>query len=117
MRAEIEECMSEICCPTCGGLRLRREALAVTVGGKNIAEMGDMSINDAMAFVDGLELSDKEKIIAERIIKEIKARLGFLKNVGLQYLSLSRGAATLSGGESQRIRLSTQICASLTGGL
>ena len=115
MRAEIEECMSEICCPTCGGLRLRREALAVTVGGKNIAEMGDMSINAAMAFVDGLELSDREKIIAERIIKEIKARLGFLKNVGLQYLSLSRGAATLSGGESQRIRLATQIGASLTG--
>ncbi|MBP3484276.1 MAG: excinuclease ABC subunit UvrA, partial [Oscillospiraceae bacterium] len=111
----IEECMSEICCPTCGGLRLRREALAVTVGGKNIAEMGDMSINAAMAFVDGLELSDREKIIAERIIKEIKARLGFLKNVGLQYLSLSRGAATLSGGESQRIRLATQIGASLTG--
>ena len=115
MRAEIEECMSEICCPSCGGLRLRREALAVTVGGINIAQMGDMSINEAMDFVDGLELSDRENIIAERIIKEIKARLGFLKNVGLQYLCLSRGAATLSGGESQRIRLATQIGASLTG--
>ena len=109
MRAEIEECMSEICCPSCGGLRLRREALAVTVGGINIAQMGDMSINEAMDFVDGLELSDRENIIAERIIKEIKARLGFLKNVGLQYLSLSRGAATLSGGERQRIAIARAI--------
>ena len=115
MRAEIEECMSEVVCPDCGGQRLRREALAVTVGGINIARMGDMSVIEAMDFIDGLELSEKERIIADRIIKEIKARLGFLKNVGLQYLSLSRGAATLSGGESQRIRLATQIGASLTG--
>ena len=115
MRTEIEECMSEVTCPECHGQRLRKEALAVTVGGINIARMGDMSVIEAMDFVDGLELNEKEHIIADRIIKEIKARLGFLKNVGLQYLSLSRGAATLSGGESQRIRLATQIGASLTG--
>lgn len=115
MRAELEECMSEIMCPDCRGKRLRREALAVTVGGKSIAEMGEMSISEAIEFVDGLELSPKELIIAERIVKEIKSRLGFLKNVGLQYLTLSRGAASLSGGESQRIRLATQIGASLMG--
>ena len=115
MRAEIEECMSEVTCPECHGQRLRKEALAVTVGGINIARMGDMSVIEAIEFVESLELSEKEHIIADRIIKEIKARLGFLKNVGLQYLSLSRGAATLSGGESQRIRLATQIGAALTG--
>ncbi len=115
MRAEIEECMSEVTCPECHGQRLRKEALAVTVGGINIARMGDMSVIKAIEFVESLELSEKEHIIADRIIKEIKARLGFLKNVGLQYLSLSRGAATLSGGESQRIRLATQIGAALTG--
>ena len=115
MRAEIEECMSEVTCPECHGQRLRKEALAVTVGGINIARMGDMSVIEAIEFVESLELSEKEHIIADRILKEIKARLGFLKNVGLQYLSLSRGAATLSGGESQRIRLATQIGAALTG--
>ena len=115
MRAELEECMSEICCPGCHGLRLRKEALAVTVGGKSIAEVSDMSINEALEFVDSLVLTEKETIIAERIIKEIKVRLGFLRNVGLQYLTLSRGATTLSGGESQRIRLATQIGASLMG--
>jgi len=115
MRAEFEECMSEILCPECLGKRLKKESLSVTVGGKTIAEMGDMSISEAIDFVDGLVLTPKEKIIAERIIKEIKSRLGFLKNVGLQYLTLSRGAATLSGGESQRIRLATQIGASLMG--
>ena len=115
MRAEIEECMSEDTCPECHGQRLRKEALAVTVGGINIARMGDMSVTEAIEFVESLELSEKEHIIADRILKEIKARLGFLKNVGLQYLSLSRGAATLSGGESQRIRLATQIGAALTG--
>ena len=115
MRAEIEECMSEVTCPECHGQRLRKEALAVTVGGINIARMGDMSVIEAIEFIESLELSEKEHIIADRIIKEIKARLGFLKNVGLQYLSLSRGAATLSGGESQRIRLATQIGAALTG--
>ncbi len=115
MRAEIEECMSEVTCPECHGQRLCKEALAVTVGGINIARMGDMSVTEAIEFVESLELSEKEHIIADRILKEIKARLGFLKNVGLQYLSLSRGAATLSGGESQRIRLATQIGAALTG--
>ena len=115
MRAEIEKCMSEVTCPECHGQRLRKEALAVTVGGINIARMGDMSVTEAIEFVESLELSEKEHIIADRILKEIKARLGFLKNVGLQYLSLSRGAATLSGGESQRIRLATQIGAALTG--
>ena len=115
MRAEIEECMSEVTCPECHGQRLRKEALAVTVSGINIARMGDMSVTEAIEFVESLELSEKEHIIADRILKEIKARLGFLKNVGLQYLSLSRGAATLSGGESQRIRLATQIGAALTG--
>lgn len=115
VRAELEESMSEISCPECKGLRLRKEALAVTVGGKNIAEVSDMPINEVIAFIDSLSLSEKEQIIAERILREIKVRLGFLKNVGLEYLTLSRGAATLSGGESQRIRLATQIGASLMG--
>ena len=115
MRADIEEVMSEITCPTCGGLRLRKEALAVTVGGKNIAQMSDMSITEAIDFVDSLVLTEKQQIIAAQILKEIKVRLGFLKNVGLQYLTLSRGAVTLSGGESQRIRLATQIGSSLMG--
>ena len=115
MRSELEECMSEISCPACNGLRLRKEALAVTVGGKNIAEVSDMSISEAIDFFSGLKLTDKERIIAERVLKEINVRLGFLKNVGLEYLTLSRGAATLSGGESQRIRLATQIGASLMG--
>lgn len=115
MRAELEECMSEICCPSCKGLRLRREALAVTVGGKNIAEVCDMSISEVIAFIDSLSLSERDLIIADRILKEIRSRLGFLKNVGLQYLTLSRGAVTLSGGESQRIRLATQIGAALMG--
>lgn len=115
MRAELEECMSEICCPTCKGLRLRCEALAVTVGGKNIAEVCDMSISEVISFVESLTLNEKEMIIADRILKEIRSRLGFLQNVGLQYLTLSRGAATLSGGESQRIRLATQIGAALMG--
>ena len=115
MRAEIEECMSETPCKACGGRRLRKEALTVTVGGKTIAEMADMPVGDAIDFVDSLVLTPKERIIAERILKEIKQRLGFLKNVGLDYLTLSRGASTLSGGESQRIRLATQIGASLVG--
>ena len=115
MRAEIEECMSETPCKACGGRRLRKEALAVTVGGKTIAEMADMPVCDAIDFVDSLVLTPKERIVAERILKEIKQRLGFLKNVGLDYLTLSRGASTLSGGESQRIRLATQIGASLVG--
>ena len=107
--------MSETPCKACGGRRLRKEALTVTVGGKTIAEMADMPVGDAIDFVDSLVLTPKERIIAERILKEIKQRLGFLKNVGLDYLTLSRGASTLSGGESQRIRLATQIGASLVG--
>ncbi len=115
MRADIEECMSEVNCPECNGRRLKKTALAVTVGGMNIAEFTELSIFKALEFIDGLELNEKDAMIAERIIKEIKARLGFLVSVGLGYLSLSRSAATLSGGESQRIRLATQIGSSLMG--
>ena len=115
MRADIEECMSETPCPECHGKRLKKTALAVTVGGLNIMEFCDFPVVDALRFVESLVLSEKEAIIAERIVKEIKARLGFLQSVGLGYLSLSRSAATLSGGESQRIRLATQIGSSLMG--
>lgn len=115
MRADIEECMSEIPCPKCGGKRLKPTVLAVTVGGMNIAEFTDLSVVKALDFVNGLTLNEKETIIAERILKEIKSRLGFLQSVGLGYLTLSRAAGTLSGGESQRIRLATQIGSSLMG--
>lgn len=115
MRADIEECMAETPCPDCGGMRLKKTALAVTVGGMNIADFCSLSVFKALEFIDGLKLSEKEQIIAERIVKEIKARLGFLTSVGLGYLSLARSAATLSGGESQRIRLATQIGSSLMG--
>ena len=115
MRADIEECMAEIPCPDCAGRRLKKSALAVTVGGLSIAEFSDLSVIKALAFMDSLELTGNQAIIAERIIKEIKARLGFLQSVGLGYLTLSRAAATLSGGESQRIRLATQIGSSLMG--
>ncbi len=115
MRADIEECMSETPCPDCGGMRLKKTALAVTVGGMNIADFCSLSVFKALEFIDSLELTEKEQIIAERIVKEIKARLGFLISVGLGYLSLARSAATLSGGESQRIRLATQIGSSLMG--
>jgi excinuclease ABC subunit A len=115
MRSDIEECMSEIACPECSGRRLGKSALAVTVGGMNIAEFCELSVSKALEFIEGLSFSEKETIIAERIIKEIKARLGFLTSVGLGYLNLSRSAATLSGGESQRIRLATQIGSSLMG--
>lgn len=116
-KAEIEECMVHTPCKTCGGKRLRREALAVTVGGINIAEMCDMSVFEALDFINKVEttLSPRELKIAELILREIKARLGFLQSVGLSYLTLSRSAGTLSGGESQRIRLATQIGASLMG--
>ena len=115
MRADIEECMAEIPCPDCAGRRLKKSALAVTVGGLSIAEFSDLSVIKALAFMDSLELTGNQAIIAERIVKEIKARLGFLQSVGLGYLTLSRAAATLSGGESQRIRLATQIGSSLMG--
>ncbi len=115
MRAELEECMSETPCPDCGGRRLKKTALAVTVGGMNITEFTDLPVVSALKFIDSLRLSEKDMMIAERILKEIKSRLGFLVNVGLGYLTLSRSAATLSGGESQRIRLATQIGSSLMG--
>lgn len=115
VRQEIEECMSEIPCPACKGRRLRDAVLAVTVGGLSISEFSDLSVIKALDFIDRLELNQKEQLIAERILKEIKSRLGFLRNVGLGYLTLSRSAATLSGGESQRIRLATQIGSSLMG--
>ena len=102
-------------CPDCHGQRLKPEVLAVTVGGKNIAEFSEMSIKEAMEFVENLELSDTDSKIAYQILKEIKARLNFLVDVGLDYLTLSRSAGTLSGGESQRIRLATQIGSSLVG--
>jgi len=114
-KKEIERYMTVVPCTTCHGLRLKKEALAVTVGGKNIAEVCDMSIVDLYDFIDGLDLTETERLIAQLIIKEIKARLNFLKDVGLGYLTLSRSSASLSGGEAQRIRLATQIGSGLTG--
>ena len=102
-------------CPACHGLRLKPEALAVTVGGKNLAEVSNLSIRDCRHFFNHLTLTEKEQMIAQQILKEINARLGFLMDVGLGYLTLSRGAAGLSGGEAQRIRLATQIGSSLMG--
>jgi len=115
VKRELEECMSESPCPACRGRRLRRESLAVTVGGESIDKFCNRSVTDALTFVQGLKLTQSQAMIAERILKEIQTRLGFLQSVGLQYLTLSRGAATLSGGESQRIRLATQIGSSLMG--
>jgi len=114
-RNEIEAYMNECNCPDCKGARLRPESLAVTVGGISIKELCDMSINEELAFFDGLKFNKTEEQIAKPILKEVKARLNFLKNVGLDYLSLSRTAGTLSGGESQRIRLATQMGSALTG--
>ncbi len=114
-RREMEECMSECPCPACQGRRLKRESLAVTVGGSSIYDFTTRSVVDALTFMDGLTLTDTQMMIAERILKEIRSRLGFLRSVGLEYLTLSRSAATLSGGESQRIRLATQIGSSLMG--
>ena len=115
MRRELEDCMSECPCPACQGRRLRKESLAVTVGGLDIDAFCRKSVTQALDFVDHLELTEAQMRIAERILKEIKSRLGFLQSVGLQYLTLSRGAGSLSGGESQRIRLATQIGSSLMG--
>ncbi len=114
-RSEIEAVMSEVECPKCHGKRLKPTSLAVTVGGKNIMELCDLSVSDLLGFFEALELSQRDRMIAGRVIKEIKDRLNFLVNVGLEYLALSRGAATLSGGENQRIRLATQIGSSLMG--
>ncbi len=115
VRYELESYMSQIPCPECNGKRLKPESLAVTVGGLNIAELSDMSVGDALDFIKGIKLTERERMIADRILKEVIERLGFLKNVGLDYLTLSRYAGTLSGGESQRIRLATQIGSYLMG--
>lgn len=115
MRDEITQVMSAISCPNCKGERLKPEILAVTVGGMNISTLCHMSVIQALQFMDGLKLTKKEQIIGEQILKEIKERLSFLQSVGLDYLTLSRSSGTLSGGESQRIRLATQIGSSLVG--
>ena len=115
VREYYESFMEEVPCQSCHGRRLKKEALAVTVGGKNIAEVCDLPINAALSYFEHLELPPKYQAIAKEILKEIKERLGFLNSVGLSYLTLSRRAGTLSGGESQRIRLATQIGSSLMG--
>lgn len=115
MRAELEGCMAEIDCPDCHGERLKKEVLAITVGGLNISEFTRLSITEELEFLDHLELSEKQAMIAESILREVRVRLHFLQDVGLQYLTLARSAGTLSGGESQRIRLATQIGSSLMG--
>ncbi len=115
MKERLQSYMSVKTCPDCKGLRLKPEVLAVTVGGKNIAQISDMSIRDCYDFMDSLDLSEKEILIGAQIIKEIKERLSFLMNVGLEYLTLSRSSGSLSGGESQRIRLASQIGSGLVG--
>ena len=114
-RNEIESYMSSVKCPECGGARLRKESLGVTVGGINIDEFVNKSINEEIEFLDNLQLSERDSMIGEQIIKEIRGRLDFLSSVGLDYLTLARSSATLSGGEAQRIRLATQIGSSLMG--
>ncbi len=115
MKNEIEKLLIEKECPTCHGKRLKKEALAVTVGGKNIHEVSSLSMVELMKFFENLELNNRDQIIAKPIMKELKERVKFLNDVGLNYLTLARSAATLSGGESQRIRLATQIGSGLTG--
>jgi excinuclease ABC subunit A len=115
MRYELEQFMSEHACPECKGRRLGKEALAVTVGGINIADFTEKTVEEALQYMEELELTGKDAMIGDRILKEIKERLGFLQSVGLEYLTLSRNAGTLSGGESQRIRLATQVGSSLMG--
>ena len=114
-KKEIEEYMGECPCPVCHGQRLRSEALAVTVGGKSIYQATELPVDKALAFFEGLTLTETQQMIAAQILKEIRSRLGFLQSVGLSYLTLSRSSGTLSGGESQRIRLATQIGSSLMG--
>ncbi|WP_068323764.1 excinuclease ABC subunit UvrA [Janibacter terrae] len=114
-REKYEGYMREIPCPTCRGTRLKPESLAVLVGGQSIADVSSLSIREAAGFLDTVDFSERERQIAEQVIKEINARLGFLLDVGLEYLSLSRAAGTLSGGEAQRIRLATQIGSGLVG--
>ncbi|MRR54633.1 MAG: excinuclease ABC subunit UvrA [Deltaproteobacteria bacterium] len=115
VREDLEKYMNVMPCPTCEGARLKKEALFVRVGGRNICEISAFSIADALAFFESLSLSEKETEIARRILKELRERLNFLVNVGLEYLSLDRSSGTLSGGEGQRIRLATQIGSSLVG--
>ena len=115
MREEISSYMSSVECPECHGDRLKKEVLAVTVGGINISDFCKMSVVDALSFIEHLDLTEREHMIADRVLKEITERLGFLQSVGLEYLTLSRSASTLSGGESQRIRLATQIGSYLVG--
>ena len=115
MKQAYEEYMSEEICPDCRGMRLKREARAVTVGGKNLPEISDLPLTESREFFCGLKLTDRENMIARQILKEIDARLGFLNDVGLGYLTLSRAAGSLSGGEAQRIRLATQIGSALMG--
>ena len=115
VRRELEETMSQCPCPVCQGRRLKMESLAVTVGGMSIYDFTTLPVNQALRFLDGITLTNTQMMIADRILKEIRERLGFLRSVGLEYLTLSRSAATLSGGESQRIRLATQIGSSLMG--
>jgi excinuclease ABC subunit A len=114
-REKLEQFMRQIPCRACKGARLRPETLAVTIDGKNIAQVTDLSIRDTLAFVDHMDLSEREQMIAERLVKEIRSRLGFLVDVGLDYLTLGRAAGTLAGGEAQRIRLATQIGSGLVG--
>ncbi|MCR4754237.1 MAG: excinuclease ABC subunit UvrA [Lachnospiraceae bacterium] len=115
MKQEYEELMSFTPCTTCGGKRLKRESLAVTIAGKNIYDITTLSIKDLQKFMQGIKLNKTEQIIGKQILKEINSRVGFLVNVGLDYLTLARGASTLSGGEAQRIRLATQIGSGLVG--
>jgi len=115
MKAEYEKYMATLVCPECRGTRYKPETLAVKIGGRNIAEVSEMPISEARHFFDTLTLSEKQQMIADRVLKELHARLNFLLNVGLSYLTLSRAAGTLSGGEAQRIRLATQIGSGLTG--
>ncbi|MDO4318565.1 MAG: excinuclease ABC subunit UvrA [Lachnospiraceae bacterium] len=115
MKQEYESFMQITPCTECGGRRLKKEALAVTVGGKNISEVCDLSVRTLYDFMNNLELTSQQQKIGEQILKEIRARVGFLKTVGLEYLTLSRGTASLSGGESQRIRLATQIGSGIVG--
>ena len=115
IRDEITQCMSTMLCPDCHGERLKKEMLAVTVGGKNISEFCKMSVSEALNFIGSIQLSEHDQMIAHQIFKELTSRLRFLESVGLDYLTLARSAGTLSGGESQRIRLATQIGSSLVG--
>jgi len=115
VKQDVEQYMSVSTCTACGGKRLRPEVLGVTVGGKNIIEVTELTISEALEFLTEVRLTEREQLIARQVLKEIKERLSFLVNVGLDYLTLSRASATLSGGESQRIRLATQIGSGLTG--